>query len=583
MATTTNPFPYLRTIGFLMVSAAITLVVYLVILQFGLSQLHRTAEARLAQSNDRFLSQTARYQQLVNTLSRHPIIRNNLITETTEDISELLLFYALSSGAQSLSLVDETGTITATSHAADDAGSDLVGTKLDKFDYVNVALSGALGWSHGLEDGSEPRRLYFSKAIFSPTGPVVGAIIASVRVSYLELEWSFAQEPVAYFDQAGVAFVSNRPELAMLQNLSLKAPFDRPVEFSTDGLKPFFGYEVRDWFGFEVWRNIESDVLPNSVLVLTKYLPRVAFQASIFQDISPALNQARLSALLSAVSLLLIGLTIRLTQQRRKALSARLSQEAALNEQLEDRVERRTAQLRETQKQLIAAGRLTALGEMSAGVSHELNQPLAAMQNYAENGRKFLRKGDTERASENFSFLEEQVHRIDRIIRSLRAFARNEEQEIRPVDFVEALDVALSLAETRLRQDGITLSRHEPDAPVIVMAGKVRLQQVLVNIINNAIDAMENSDPKRLSFALRADTEKAVLDIADTGAGISDPEKVFEPFFSTKDVGKANGMGLGLSISHGIIGSFAGSLTCRNAPEGGAIFTIELPLAEGTE
>ncbi|MEO0830317.1 MAG: ATP-binding protein, partial [Pseudomonadota bacterium] len=231
------------------------------------------------------------------------------------------------------------------------------------------------------------------------------------------------------------------------------------------------------------------------------------------------------------------------------------------------------------QKKLVAASRLAALGEMSAGISHELNQPLGAIRNFAENGKTFLERGRPQDAEQNFDMQIAQVDRIGRIIKSLRAFARNEEQTISAIDLCAVVDSALSLADLRLKREGVTVERHLPPVPVHVLAGQVRLQQVLVNLLGNAIDAMASSDAKEISLDISTEGEAAYLTIGDTGTGISEPDRIFDPFFSTKDLGGSSGMGLGLSISHGIVGSFGGALTCANKPEGGAEFCISLPRA----
>ena len=117
---------------------------------------------------------------------------------------------------------------------------------------------------------------------------------------------------------------------------------------------------------------------------------------------------------------------------------------------------------------------------------------------------------------------------------------------------------------------------------MVVLAGEVRLQQVIVNILNNALDALENEPKKEITVALAEVHDTAELSVSDSGPGIKEPERVFDPFYSTKNPGGSSGMGLGLAISHGIVGSFGGTLRCENAPNGGAVFTVSLPLAKGS-
>jgi two-component system C4-dicarboxylate transport sensor histidine kinase DctB len=145
------------------------------------------------------------------------------------------------------------------------------------------------------------------------------------------------------------------------------------------------------------------------------------------------------------------------------------------------------------------------------------------------------------------------------------------------------LSDALALSATRLKAEGVHVIRTGDAAPIWVSGGTVRLQQVIVNLLSNAVDAMSESVNKDIQITVLGTEQNAILTVADTGPGIAEPTRIFEPFYSTKDVGASKGMGLGLSISYGIIGSFGGDLTCENRPEGGAEFTILLRRAEGRQ
>jgi two-component system C4-dicarboxylate transport sensor histidine kinase DctB len=256
-----------------------------------------------------------------------------------------------------------------------------------------------------------------------------------------------------------------------------------------------------------------------------------------------------------------------------------LAIEEAANMTLEARVEKRTAQLKLAQYQLIQAGKLTALGEMSAGISHELNQPLAAMQNYAENGAKMLDRDRVQDAKDNFGLINEQIHRATRIISSLRAFARKEKETVEPVNLTDIIDDSLRLADKRIIDAGVTVQRLIGGQTVMVMGGHVRLQQVVINLLTNALDSLDQSEEKEIIISLSQTAQTATLIIRDTGEGLQSPERVFEPFYSTKDIGSSKGMGLGLSISYGIVGSFGGEMSCQNHPDGGAEFSVVLQKA----
>ena len=228
------------------------------------------------------------------------------------------------------------------------------------------------------------------------------------------------------------------------------------------------------------------------------------------------------------------------------------------------------------------AGKLSALGQMSAGISHELNQPLMAIRQYAENGAALLERGKPDVAAQNLRRIGDLAHRMGRIIRNLRAFARQEREPMGQVDLVAVVNAALELSESRLARDGVEV-RWQPPAPIHVIGGEVRLGQVLVNLIGNAADAMAGLPVRRIAISLRRHDDRVLLEVADTGPGIEEPEKIFDPFYTTKAVGAAEGMGLGLSISYGLVQSFGGAIRGRNRPEGGAIFTVELTPATGPD
>ncbi|MBC7142889.1 MAG: sensor histidine kinase, partial [Rhodobacteraceae bacterium] len=181
-------------------------------------------------------------------------------------------------------------------------------------------------------------------------------------------------------------------------------------------------------------------------------------------------------------------------------------------------------------------------------------------------------------AAENLGRISDLARRMGRIIKNLRAFARQENEGMSDVDLVAVVAAALELTEARLRSASVRVDWTPPARPVRVRGGEVRLQQVLVNLLANAADAMEGGGTVSIRVARAGGRVR--LSVADTGPGIAEPDRIFDPFYSTKEVGASEGMGLGLSISYGIVQSFGGTIAGRNRPEGGAEFVVELDLAE---
>ncbi|MEM9639524.1 MAG: ATP-binding protein, partial [Pseudomonadota bacterium] len=245
----------------------------------------------------------------------------------------------------------------------------------------------------------------------------------------------------------------------------------------------------------------------------------------------------------------------------------------ALRQEVTERKEAETA-LARAQADLVQASKLSALGKMSAGISHELNQPLMAIRSFAENAALFLERGKPERASENLGRISDMARRMGRIIKNLRAFSTQQTEPMTRVDLVAVLDSAVEMISGRAEAAGIAVQYDRPAHPLWVRGGEVRLGQVFVNLMTNALDAMTDSPDGDLHVSIMEGTPLCI-EIRDTGPGVSAPEKVFDPFYSTKEVGASEGMGLGLSISYGIMQSFGGEIRVCNGDRG-AIFTVEV-------
>lgn len=233
-------------------------------------------------------------------------------------------------------------------------------------------------------------------------------------------------------------------------------------------------------------------------------------------------------------------------------------------------------QLRSAQEQLVQAERLAALGEMSAKVAHEVNNPLGIVKNYLLLVHRAL--AGNEEAGNYLKIAGEEIDRIAGIVRELLDFHRPQPVKLVPLSVTQVLDDVLRLMDRKLENANIELTRDYHGECPLVKASPENLKQVFLNLIINGVDAMQ-PDGGTLSISCFADNGEIVLDIADTGPGI-DPahiSRIFEPFFTTKEPGK--GTGLGLSVCYGIIKRHGGSITYRNTDTGG-LFEIRLPQGE---
>ena len=279
-----------------------------------------------------------------------------------------------------------------------------------------------------------------------------------------------------------------------------------------------------------------------------------------------------------------IFLALAFYQLSRQTLTRALffQQESVDLRQLNIRLQREISERKKVEKNLEVAeqtlaqsSKLAALGEMSAAVSHELNQPLAAMKTYLAGAKLLLQRKRLEEALSSFQRIDDLIGRMSAITRQLKSYARKGGEELVPVDVRMAVNGALEIMEPQLKSRQISLSKTMPSAPVMILGDQLRLEQVVVNLLRNALDAISAVPTPEIELLLLGG-ETASLTVRDNGEGISDLDDLFEPFFTTKKPG--DGVGLGLAISSGIITDLGGRLVARNSETTGAVFEVTLPI-----
>ena len=261
---------------------------------------------------------------------------------------------------------------------------------------------------------------------------------------------------------------------------------------------------------------------------------------------------------------------------------ALFQRESAELRQLNQRLQREIAEREKAEKNLEVAeqtiaqsSKLAALGEMSAAVSHELNQPLAAMKTYLAGARLLLTRKRSDEALSSFQRIDDLIERMGAITRQLKSYARKGSEAFEPVDTREAVSTALAMMEPQLKTRRVQITRTLPDLPAMILGDRLRLEQVIINLLRNALDATKGVDDPSVEV-LVAVGETVTLTVRDNGSGIDDLDELFEPFYTTKEPG--DGVGLGLAISSGIVNDLGGRLTARNGTNGGAVFEVRLPV-----
>ncbi len=523
----------------------------------ALEQIAQRGRSDLALAADRLQGELQRYRELGVYLADHPVVKQPV---SKRAITDLFVTSADKTTALDVVLLDAEGKVVA--NAIGDPPLDWA-----EAPFFLRAMDGALGSFHAFSPRFERRAFYYAAPVFGLDRSVQGVVVLVVDIERIERDWRGGVPVVFFSDDLGVVFISNREELLYLQRGTGKRSSSADYESLT--LRPFLSYSVEQRGNMELWALDAGRYVPAHSLHLVQDMPVIGLRAEALVDIAPAAKLAILQAAVLAAILLAFGALLFLATERRRTLTL-------ANQRLEERVAQRTAELERAQADLVQAGKLSALGKMSAGISHELNQPLMAVQSFAENAVLYLDRERVPEARANLDRISDMARRMGRIIKNLRAFARQEKEPVGRVDLTGVIRSALELSEARMGREGVSLVWAEQDAPVLVRGGEVRLQQVVLNLISNALDAMVGQTFQCLSISITQEPDKTILCIADTGPGIEAPEKIFDPFYSTKEVGASEGMGLGLSISYGLVQSFGGMIRGENAPEGGALFTVEL-------
>jgi two-component system C4-dicarboxylate transport sensor histidine kinase DctB len=494
--------------------------------------------------------------------------------------------------ASAIYVLDIDGKLVATSNS--DRRARLIGSGLSRL-LVSAGLQGRGG--RVLDVGLQPihRSYFFSAPIRNAAGEIGGIVAVKVDLDPLEAEWRVDENHVLVTDPEGIVVLSTDPTW-LYRGLWPRSDdeAERVAQSRRDVSSPVM-QEPTELLehGTQLIRMSGSDGVLREYIMARQLMPLTDWKVHVLLDTSYVRRQAQL---LLAAGVLVLGTAVSVAAmvvQRRKRLAELIRLQDQAKVELERRVEERTAdlarvnakineeiterrlteqQLRKTQADLVQAGKLAGLGQMSAALSHEINQPLAAARNFADSATVLIDRGESERARANINQIVALIDRMAAIARHLRNVARKPDAPLHDVDLSQALAEAMATCGPRL--DWVTLKAAlSADLP-LVRAGPVRLQQVLANVLSNAADAMQGQAKPRIEVTARTEAGRVTLDIRDTGPGVPDAiaDRIFDPFFTTKQVG--SGLGLGLSISFNIMKDFGGELRVANHPGGGAVFTL---------
>lgn len=573
----------LGRVAILLIWIALTLTasigVWRVSAREGLARIETQGQSDLRLASDRLVAALLQFREVAVLAADHPdvVALAQSYTEGGQDgdwrdaaVSLTLQRLADHAGARDIWLIAPDGSVL--------AGPQESPERMVMSRALARAAQGATGSDHFVDPATGERLFIFAAPVFGAQGAVTGVVLLRLSAQEIEAEGRGNPVPVWFTDTDGVSFLTNRSDLVLLARKEARPD---PAIYPAGSIAGLIRFHERPLLGRVLVSGAGS--LAGPALEVSRDLPVIAMQGHALAAADPVLRAARLAALATAAGFLSVGAVIFALWERRRAL-------AEANAALEARVAERTAELstaneelRRTQAELVQAGKLSALGQMSAGISHELNQPLMAISSYTENAELLLARGRMAEAGETLGKIGAMAHRMARIIRNLRAFARQESEPASRVGLAAVVESALEMLDQRLARAGVNVDWQRPDFPAIVMGGEVRLSQVVTNLVSNAIEAMEGQAERRITIRLSRADGMIRLTLRDTGPGIAEPERIFDPFYSTKEAGSAEGLGLGLSISYGLVQGFGGTLRGENAPGGGAIFTVDLREAVARE
>ena len=546
-----------------------------------------------------------RYELLPALIAERPVLRALLDDPDNEalttEINRQLRQTADEVSASDVYLMDTTGLTLASSNYYRE--NTFIGRSFYYRPYFTQALAGGLGRYFALGIMSGERGYFFAAPVWQDDR-VRGVVAVKFTVDTFEEAWRAGDSEIIVTDGNDVVFMSNRPEwhFRALSPLSQ----DALARIEADRQYPL-GYVIalenrrtplEERFGLI---EITDQGVTTSFIARTMPIIDAGWNVTILSPTGPAETQALAVLALLAMVILSAAMLVAIALQRRVRLAERFQAQRATQELLEKRVAERTAdlntvnrklveeieerkiteeRLRKTQADLVQAGKLAALGQMSTALSHELNQPLAAVKVYAENAARFLKRDRTDEARGNVQRISEMADRMASIARRLRNFARRPRQMVRPIPLLAAIDDAIDLMDARLKTSGASIALARPDREIWVVGGHVRLQQVMVNLLSNALDAMEDDPAPVIEISIAEEEDCCRIEVRDHGGGLPEDHKaqIFDPFFTTKSPGK--GLGLGLSISYNIIKDFGGNLSTGSHDGAGAVFIIELKRAE---
>ena len=604
-------------LAFALLIAAASWTTYTVSQGMGLAELQATGRHRLDLYSASLEREIGKYAYFPATLGLErnvlALLQNKGEPDLPAQINSYLEQLNERAGTLAIYVIDHTGRVLVSSNWR--RADSYVGEDLSFRPYFRDAMATGSGRFFGIGTTRSEPGYYLSSALVDGER-TLGVAIIKVGLDQLEKSWSTVEAPVLVADENGVVILSSVPDwkFTTLRPLdeSTRNAFDRTQQYNRRALQPLgvretavLGYGARlVRVARDPQETVSTFAVAGPFLAQSQTLSGTPWTLTVFSHVESVDEISAIRAAVAGISTLLLGILVMMVLQWRRHLSDRLAAREALqkaHDDLERKVAERTADLsaanqqlqgeiaervraertlQAAQNELVQAGKLAVIGQLSAGIAHELNQPLAALRTLSGNTTKFLERGDEATARANLERIGQLVDRMGQITGQLKTFARKSSGQLNAVDLGQVVGHAVALLEQRVAACQARIETRFPEQPLLALCDANRLEQVIVNLIGNALDAMNGQPAPLVEIDAARDGGMARLTVRDHGTGLGDEVRahLFEPFYTTKEAGI--GLGLGLAISAGIVRDFGGTLAGTNHPDGGALFTLDIPLAK---
>ena len=532
-----------------------------------LNDIKQEGEIRLTQNERNIVNELQKNSVIPQFLVRDQSIWNALLSNNFSSLPQMFFEFIDEISIESITLMDRTGQIVAV------AGKENLNVNSSNKIIFNTAISTNDTVMNIIEKNENEFGFFYSRKIENDQR-VLGVLSIEVDLKKFENSWKSAGERIFISNGEGKIVLATEPTWKGLsEDLAWKNQNSKNI------IKR--GYSVaKGWVDSN-----ESDQYFNdsSFVRFNKNIPILNWKMSSFENYSGVRERVNTILALEILIFLLLLVLSLYSLNRKKILRLNLFEEETIKlRELNKKLETEMEQRKRVEKNLLAVeqtleqhSKLAALGEMSAAISHELNQPLAAMKTYLAGASLLLKRNRPQETVAALMRIDGLIHRMGEITKQLKSFARKNTESFVPLNFNDAILEAMSIMEPQLKQSGIKIDTNIPSEPVLIVGDQQRLEQVIINLIRNAIDALDDTELPSITISLYKNNSVR-FSIRDNGKGINNLEKLFEPFQTSKDPGK--GLGLGLAISSNIISELGGSLSGENLTPTGAEFTIKLPL-----